>query len=205
MLSGARAGSRRRGVERGGGGNGLNGLNGRGARPGLVSKPARRATAGLEARRSAPPTGLERLQEQGQWAGGRTVGGVEADVREVHILDLCLHVQRVPRSAPPCERSARPRDGGRLVAHGGRRGRRGQVPGQHCEVFLASWAARHPAAGAGPYGAGDGARAAQPAIFIGASQHAQRMRSYDTRSPLKNMRARGRVIFLFFPRAASAR
>ena len=30
-------------------------------------------------------------------------------------------------------------------------------------------------------------------------------RSYGTRSPLKNIRARGRIIFLFFPRAARAR
>ena len=29
--------------------------------------------------------------------------------------------------------------------------------------------------------------------------------SYGTRSPLKNIRARGRIIFLFFPRAARAR
>ena len=29
--------------------------------------------------------------------------------------------------------------------------------------------------------------------------------SYGTRSPLKNIRARGRIIFLFFPRAACAR
>ena len=29
--------------------------------------------------------------------------------------------------------------------------------------------------------------------------------SYGTRSPLKNIRARGRIIFLFFPRAALAR
>ena len=29
-------------------------------------------------------------------------------------------------------------------------------------------------------------------------------RSYGTRSPLKNIRARGRIIFLFFPRAARA-
>ena len=28
--------------------------------------------------------------------------------------------------------------------------------------------------------------------------------SYSTRSPLKNIRARGRIIFLFFPRAALA-
>jgi hypothetical protein len=30
-------------------------------------------------------------------------------------------------------------------------------------------------------------------------------RCYGTRSPLKNIRARGRIIFLFFPRAARAR
>ena len=29
--------------------------------------------------------------------------------------------------------------------------------------------------------------------------------SYGTRSPPKNIRARGRIIFLFFPRAARAR
>ena len=39
---------------------------------------------------------------------------------------------------------------------------------------------------------GRDARAARPA------------RRYGTRSPLKNIRARGRIIFLFFPRAARA-
>jgi hypothetical protein len=43
----------------------------------------------------------------------------------------------------------------------------------------------------------------------GESDHANgwplRACCYGTRSPLKNIRARGRIIFLFFPRAARAR
>jgi hypothetical protein len=35
-------------------------------------------------------------------------------------------------------------------------------------------------------------------------ESAARLSSYGTRSPLKNIRARGRIIFLFFSRAAGA-